>query len=146
MIFLWYIYIISSLLSDLEDSRSPCIRDRLEQFHIRRLESLRFWLLHAIGSIHTYLSGQVLQSLGFILEKVLAQADSLDTIISGNDRDRLSSKRKNWALIILINIRDSFTVHNEYLKKVHEHCLLTEEFEDLMTTINNVRISIERVK
>lgn len=69
---------------DLEDSRSPYIKDRLEQFHIRRLESLRFWLLHAIGSIHTYLSGQVLQSLGFILEKVLAQADSLDTIISGN--------------------------------------------------------------
>lgn len=71
---------------DLEDSKSrlPSIRDKLEQFHIRRLESLKFWLLHAIGSIHTYLSGQVLQSLGFILEKVLAQADSLDTIISGD--------------------------------------------------------------
>jgi energy-converting hydrogenase Eha subunit F len=72
------------LFPDLEGSRSLYVRDRLEQFHIRRLESLRFWLLHAIGSIHTYLSGQVLQSLGFILEKVLAQADSLDTIISGN--------------------------------------------------------------
>lgn len=69
---------------DLEGSRSPCVRDKLEQFHIRRLESLKFWLLHAIGSIHTYLSGQVLQSLSFILEKALTQADSLDTIISGN--------------------------------------------------------------
>jgi len=101
-----HICIISSLLLDLEDSRS-CIRDRerLEQFHIRRLESLRFWLLHAIGSIHTYLSGQVLQSLGFILEKVLAQADSLDTIISGNDRDRLSSRRKKFSRPIAVNLR-----------------------------------------
>lgn len=108
----WALWTLNNLrFCDLEDSKSPCIRDRLEQFHIRRLECLRFWLLHAIGSIHTYLSGQVLQSLGFILEKVLAQADSLDTIIS---------------------------VHNEYLNKVHEHCLLTEEFEDLMATINNM--------
>lgn len=86
--------------SDLEGSRSPCIRDRLEQFHVRRLESLRFWLLHAIGSIHTYLSGQVLQSLGFILEKVLAEADSLDIIISGNDCDKLSLREeKKFSLI-----------------------------------------------
>lgn len=76
--------IVSLLFLDLEDSRSPCIKDRLEQFHVRRLESLKFWLLHAIGSIHTYLSGQVLQSLGLMLEKVLTQTDSLDTIISGN--------------------------------------------------------------
>ncbi|XP_012522259.1 gamma-tubulin complex component 5 isoform X2 [Monomorium pharaonis] len=108
----WALWTLNNLrFCDLEGSRSSCIKDRLEQFHIRRLETLRFWLLHAIGSIHTYLSGQVLQSLGFILEKVLTQADSLDTIIS---------------------------VHNEYLNKVHEHCLLTEEFEDLMTTINNM--------
>ncbi|XP_014467544.1 PREDICTED: gamma-tubulin complex component 5 isoform X2 [Dinoponera quadriceps] len=108
----WALWTLNNLrFCDLEGSKSPCIRDRLEQFHVRRIESLKFWLLHAIGSIHTYISGQVLQSLGFILEKVLAQADNLDTIIS---------------------------VHNEYLSKVHEHCLLTEEFEDLMTTINNM--------
>ncbi|XP_011858715.1 PREDICTED: gamma-tubulin complex component 5 isoform X2 [Vollenhovia emeryi] len=108
----WALWTLNNLrFYDLEGSKSPCIRDRLEQFHIRRLECLRFWLLHAIGSIHTYLSGQVLQSLGFILEKVLAQADSLDSIIS---------------------------VHDEYLNKVHEHCLLTEEFQDLMITINNM--------
>lgn len=69
---------------DLESPKESCIKDTVEQFQIRRLESLRFWLLHAIGSIHTYLSGQVLQSLGFILEQVLAQADSLDTILSGD--------------------------------------------------------------
>ncbi|XP_024868902.1 gamma-tubulin complex component 5 isoform X2 [Temnothorax curvispinosus] len=126
----WALWTLNNLrFYDLEGSRSPCTRDRLEQFHIRRLESLRFWLLHAIGSIHTYLSGQVLQSLGFILEKVLAQADSLDTIISDigwNTHDNLN-KRKQL-----------FSVHNEYLNKVHEHCLLTEEFKDLITTINNM--------
>lgn len=108
----WGLWTLNNLrFCDLEGSKLPCIRDRIEQFHIRRLETLKFWLLHAIGSIHTYLSGQVLQSLGFILEKVLAEADSLETIIS---------------------------VHNEYLNEVHEHCLLTDEFEDLMTTINNM--------
>lgn len=95
-----HIYIVLSFFSDLESSKSPCIRDRLEQFHIRRLESLRFWLLHAIGSIHTYLSGQVLQSLGFILEKVLTQADSLDTIISGND---YLLEKRNSLFFLLCN-------------------------------------------
>lgn len=85
------VYIVFiAFFSDLEDSRSPCIRDKLEQFHVRRLESLKFWLLHAIGSIHTYLSGQVLQSLGLILDKVLVQTDSLDNIISGNMITQLS--------------------------------------------------------
>lgn len=125
-------------LSDLEGSRSPCIRNRLEQFHIRRLETLKFWLLHAIGSIHTYLAGQVLQSLSFILEKALAQADSLDMIISGNTTrtDRFIFLGEKFSRRLTI---DRFAVHNEYLNKVYEHCLLTEAFEDLMTTINNVR-------
>lgn len=87
------------------------MKNNIEHFQIRRLESLRFWLLHAIGSIHAYLSGQVLQSLGFMFDQSLTQADSLDGVIS---------------------------VHREYLDKVHKHCLLTEEFEDLMTTVNNL--------
>ncbi|XP_032689925.1 gamma-tubulin complex component 5 isoform X2 [Odontomachus brunneus] len=116
----WALWTLNNLrFCDLEGSKSPCIRDRLEQFHVRRLESLKFWLLHAIGSIHTYISGQVLQSLGFILEKVLTEADNLDMIIS---------------------------VHNEYLNKVHEHCLLTEEFEDLMTTINHMIEMCARIR
>lgn len=48
------------------------------------------------------------------------------------------------ALTILTNVSNSFAVHNEYLNKVHEHCLLTEEFKDLMTTINNVCIPVGR--
>ncbi|CAL7943536.1 unnamed protein product [Xylocopa violacea] len=108
----WALWTLNNLrFSDLEGTKSMRKRNRLEQFHIRRIESLRFCLLHAITSIHTYLSGQVLQNLSLVLEKSLMQADSLDAIVS---------------------------VHNEYLKKVHEHCLLTTEYEDLMATINNL--------
>nr|XP_034190148.1 gamma-tubulin complex component 5 isoform X2 [Osmia lignaria] len=108
----WALWTLNNLrFSDLEGSKSMYKKNKLEQFHIRRIESLRFCLLHAISSIHTYLSGQVLQNLSIILEKSLMQTDSLDAIVS---------------------------VHNEYLKKVHEHCLLTTEYEDLMATINNL--------
>ncbi|XP_053979721.1 gamma-tubulin complex component 5 isoform X1 [Hylaeus volcanicus] len=108
----WALWTLNNLrFSDLEGSKSMRKRNKLEQFHIRRIESLRFSLLHAISSIHTYLSGQVLQNLSLVLEKSLMQADSLDVIIS---------------------------VHNEYLRKVHEHCLLTAEYDDLMVTVNNL--------
>ncbi|XP_076640247.1 gamma-tubulin complex component 5 isoform X1 [Colletes latitarsis] len=108
----WALWTLNNLrFSDLEGSKLMCKRNKLEQFHIRRIESLRFSLLHAICSIHTYLSGQVLQNLSLVLEKSLMQADSLDAIIS---------------------------VHNEYLRKVHEHCLLTTEYDDLMATVNNL--------
>ncbi|XP_076753007.1 gamma-tubulin complex component 5 isoform X2 [Xylocopa sonorina] len=108
----WALWTLNNLrFSDLEGTKSTRKRNRLEQFYIRRIESLRFCLLHAITSIHTYLSGQVLQNLSLVLEKSLTQAESLDAIVS---------------------------VHNEYLKKVHEHCLLTTEYEDLMATINNL--------
>ncbi|XP_076661512.1 gamma-tubulin complex component 5 isoform X1 [Halictus rubicundus] len=97
---------------DLEGSKSMnVVKNKLEQYYIRRIESLRFCLLHAITSIHTYLSGQVLQNLSIVLEKSLMKAECLDIIIS---------------------------VHNEYLHKVYEHCLLTPEYEDLMATVNNL--------
>lgn len=32
----------------------------------------------------------------------------------------------------------NFSAHNEYLEKVYEHCLQTDEFTDIVTTINNV--------
>ncbi|KOC65482.1 Gamma-tubulin complex component 5 [Habropoda laboriosa] len=108
----WALWTLNNLrFSDLEGSKSIYERNKLEQFHIRRIESLRFCLLHAISSINAYLSGQVVQNLSLVLEKSLEQVDSLDAIIS---------------------------VHNEYLKKVYEHCLLTTEYEDLMVTINNL--------
>lgn len=74
---------LTSLLLDLEDLKSLHAKNNIKHFQIRRLESLRFWLLHAIGSIHAYLSGQVLQSLGFMFDQSLTQADSLDAVISG---------------------------------------------------------------
>lgn len=104
------------LFSDLEDSRLPCIKDKLEQFHIRRLESLKFWLLHAIGSIHTYLSGQVLQSLGLILEQVLAQTDSLDTIISGNMIITIIIEEKEISFNILYEISNLSKKLNEIVQ------------------------------
>ncbi|XP_023289809.1 gamma-tubulin complex component 5 isoform X1 [Orussus abietinus] len=108
----WALWTLNNLkFSDIEESKSTFISNKIQHFYTRRLENLRFWLLHAIGSIHAYLCGQVLQSLGFLFEKALKQCENLDDII---------------------------TVHNEYLEKVHEHCLQTTDFEDLMATINNL--------
>lgn len=109
----WALWSLDNLKFDDLEGNNNEMNDMLHHFYARRLESLRFWLLHAIGSIHTYLSGQVLQSLGFIFDKALAQANNLDDIIQ---------------------------VHNEYLDKVHEHCLQTSQFTDIMVTINNVSI------
>ncbi|XP_011298263.1 gamma-tubulin complex component 5 [Fopius arisanus] len=108
----WALWSLNNLrFSDLEGQNSANMNDMLHHFHTRRLESLRFWLLHAIGSIHAYLCGQVLQSLGLILEQELTLADSLDAIIEA---------------------------HNDYLEKVYEHCLQTPQFSDIMVTINNL--------
>ncbi|XP_033207216.1 gamma-tubulin complex component 5 [Belonocnema kinseyi] len=108
----WALWTLNNLrFADLEGSKSKEVTDSLQHFHMRRLECLRFWLLHAIGAIHVYLSGQVLHSLGIALESELAQADNLDSIIK---------------------------IHQEYLNKVHEHCLQTSQFEDLMSTINQL--------
>ncbi|XP_015124068.1 gamma-tubulin complex component 5 [Diachasma alloeum] len=108
----WALWALNNLrFTDLEGKDSVNMNDMLHHFHTRRLESLRFWLLHAIGSIHSYLCGQVLQSLGLILEQELTMADSLDAIIQA---------------------------HNEYLEKVHVHCLQTSQFSDIMVTINNL--------
>ena len=106
---------------------------------MRRLECLRFWLLHAIGAIHVYLSGQVLHSLGNALESELAQADNLDSIIKSTFvfLNSLTSLLKYSE--VDINANFDFTVHKEYLNKVHEHCLQTSQFEDLMSTINQVK-------
>lgn len=35
-----------------------------------------------------------------------------------------------------------YTVHNEYLDNVHEHCLQTEKFEDLTQTIYKVFLKL----
>ncbi|XP_058801203.1 gamma-tubulin complex component 5 isoform X2 [Phymastichus coffea] len=108
----WALWTLNNLqFTDLEGTDTAAKRDIIQHFHIRRLESLRFWLLHAIGSIHAYLSGQVLLSLGSVLDKSLSLANDLETII---------------------------TVHNEYLDNVQEHCLQTEKFKDLAQIIHKL--------
>lgn len=80
----WALWTLTNLrFRDLEKKDPSAMRDKIQHFYARRLESLRFWLMHAIGSIHAYLAGQVLQGLGITLEKHLAEADNLDTIITG---------------------------------------------------------------
>ncbi|KAK0171743.1 hypothetical protein PV328_005153 [Microctonus aethiopoides] len=108
----WALWSLNNLrFVDLEGKDPNNMKDLIYHFYARRLESLRFWLLHAIGSIHTYLSGQVLQSLGSLFEKSLDHANNLDDIVE---------------------------IHNNYLDKVHEHCLQTPQFTDVMVTINNL--------
>ncbi|XP_034945517.1 gamma-tubulin complex component 5 [Chelonus insularis] len=108
----WALWSLSNLnFIDLESKNSNEMKDLFSHFNVRRLECLRFWLLHAIGSIHTYLSGQVLQSLGMNFEQSITRADDLDSIIQ---------------------------LHNNYLNKVYEHCLQTAQFEDIISTINDL--------
>lgn len=108
----WVVWTLNSLkFSDLEGSKSEAPIDEVKHFQMRRLECLRFWLLHAIGAIHIYLSGQVLQSLGNALDIELTQADNFYSIIK---------------------------IHKEYLNKVLENSLQTSQFGDLMSTINQL--------
>ncbi|XP_024941437.1 gamma-tubulin complex component 5 isoform X2 [Cephus cinctus] len=108
----WALWTLENLkFSDLEGSKLTNIINKVDNFYAKRLQCLRFWLIHAIGSVHSYVTGQVLQGLGFVLEKTLNEVNDLDTIIA---------------------------VHNKYLQKMRVHCFLTLEFRDLMVTINNL--------
>jgi hypothetical protein len=53
-------------------------RDRMH-----RLQCLRFWLLHSVNSVHSYLMGQVLQLLSLELERKIEQAQDLDALMKG---------------------------------------------------------------
>ena len=56
-----------------------------------RLQMLRMWLLHLISSVHCYIMGPVLQSLGLELITALDLATNLEAIISGTNAKRLIS-------------------------------------------------------
>ncbi|KAL7306403.1 hypothetical protein TKK_0001821 [Trichogramma kaykai] len=108
----WAMWTLNNLkFNDLNRVDDSIVHDTIQNFHIKRLECLRFWLMHAVGSIHTYLSGQVLQGLGQKLVKDLAQAENFEAIV---------------------------TIHNEYVENVYEHCLQTEEFSDLTRAIHKL--------
>ena len=65
--------------SDLEQKRL----EKKERMRAHRLQILRFWLLHSVNSIHNYLMGQVLHSLGLELEQDVQEADNLDSLVNG---------------------------------------------------------------
>lgn len=67
---------------------------------------MRFWLLHAVGSIHAYLSGQVLLSLGTVLDKALPLANDLEAIITGKKKSRYTVK-VNFSLSFVFLIYSS---------------------------------------
>jgi hypothetical protein len=70
--------------SDLKQSKnktklmSKRVRDRMH-----RLQCLRFWLLHSVNSIHSYLMGQMLQLFSMELEHSVEQARDLNMLIKG---------------------------------------------------------------
>lgn len=69
---------------------------------------LRFWMLHSVGCLHSYLMGQVLVSLGLELERDIEEAADLDTLIR---------------------------VHNNYVQKVYTHCLQPTEYQNIRLAI-----------
>jgi hypothetical protein len=50
---------------------------------MHRLQCLRFWLLYAVNSVHSYLMGQVLHLLSLELERKIEQAQDLDALMNG---------------------------------------------------------------
>jgi hypothetical protein len=70
--------------SDLEQRKNKAkpVSKRLQD-RMHRLECLRFWLLHSVNSIHSYLMGQMLQVLSMELERNIEQARDLSMLIKG---------------------------------------------------------------
>lgn len=71
------------MLSALDPKRYDGDVDGSYERKKKLLWLLRFWLLHSVGSVHSYLMGQVLLSLGLQLEQDLEAACDLDTLIKG---------------------------------------------------------------
>ena len=70
--------------SDVEQKKNKTkpVNKRLQD-RMHRLRCLRFWLLHSVNSIHSYLMGQVLQVLSMELERNIEQARDLSMLING---------------------------------------------------------------
>ncbi|XP_067008275.2 gamma-tubulin complex component 5 [Anabrus simplex] len=93
----WALWALQQLrFSDLETERVSCSSEAVFSRKINLLKFLRFWLLHSVGSVHTYLMGQVLHSLSLELERGIEKAKDLDTLVEE---------------------------HNNYVRMVYTHCL-----------------------
>jgi len=99
--------------SDLEQRKSKTkpVSKRLQD-RMHRLECLRFWLLHSVNSIHSYLMGQMLQVLSMELERNIEQARDLSMLIKGNGSLFVNSSVKTAHHRLLQIVRPS-------LKHVH---------------------------
>ncbi|EDW06538.1 uncharacterized protein LOC6585250 [Drosophila mojavensis] len=78
---------------------------------VRRLEILRFWLISMISSLHTHLCTHVLQAIGAHFEEQLPK---------------------------VFTIRELAKLHEEYLDSICKHCLLTEEFDEFHSALEQI--------
>jgi hypothetical protein len=72
--------------SDLEQRKNktkPVAKRVQDRMH--RLECLRFWLLHSVNSIHSYLMGQMLQVFSMELKCNIEQAQDLSMLVKGKE-------------------------------------------------------------
>ncbi|XP_069685486.1 gamma-tubulin complex component 5 [Periplaneta americana] len=100
----WALFSLQKLrFSDLDqrENKSVPLRKK-EKERMQRLQYLRFWLLHSVNSVHSYLMGQVLHLLHLELERNLEEAQELDAVIKA---------------------------HDSYVQTVYAHCLQSEGCE-----------------
>ncbi|XP_046383710.1 gamma-tubulin complex component 5 isoform X2 [Ischnura elegans] len=90
---------------DASDSSMPT------SVKLHRLQLLRAWLLHFVGSVHAYLMGQVLHVLSVKMDGFLEEACDLDSIIQ---------------------------VHEKYVEVMYQQCLQTKNSEIIKMAIIRV--------
>lgn len=85
-------------LDQRENKTKPLGKRARDRTH--RLECLRFWLLHSVNSIHSYLMGQMLQLFSMELEHNIETAQDLSMLVKA---------------------------HNAYIQSVYTHCLQSDD-------------------
>lgn len=85
-------------LDQRENKTKPLGKRARDRMH--RLECLRFWLLHSVNSIHSYLMGQMLQLFSMELEHNIETAQDLSMLVKA---------------------------HNAYIQSVYTHCLQSDD-------------------
>ncbi|KAH8397860.1 hypothetical protein KR222_003984, partial [Zaprionus bogoriensis] len=78
---------------------------------LRRLETVRFWLIYLINNLHSHLCTYVVHTLGNCFEQQIQRARC---------------------------VRDLVDTHDDYINKVFKHCLLTDDFGDLRKALEQI--------
>ena len=102
--------------SDLEQkgNRTKPVSKRLQD-RMHRLRCLRFWLLHSVNSIHSYLVGQMLQVLSTELERSIEQARDLSMLIKGKGSLFVNASLKRHSIFccrLCIPFWTTYTVYS----------------------------------